>query len=738
MFVPFTGIFGVAVRDASDTFMNLKVPKLGTVPTRSEILNSRGKLIAYYYPDHKYRVPVSYSYIAPVMRNAIVAIEDSRFYQHGAIDPRGTLRAIVNDLEHKNVQGGSDLAQQYIKNALVLTAPNAQAAAEDAAPTAERKIRELRMAAIVEHELSLNQLLASYLNVAYFENSAYGIQVAAERYFNTTAHKLTLPEAAMLAGMVENPTADDPFTQPTTTRNRRNVVLARMAQLKYITKQQAAAAESTKLNLHPSTIPLQTGCLSASAAPEAFFCDFVVAKLRVDNFYSKIWKELNTTGGLKIYTTLNVQDQRAATHAVNYVEPGWGGQFNPGHNADAEVLIQPGTGKVRAIAENRRYGTGPNATTVDYAVDSKYDGGAGVQQGSSAKVFTLITALKQGIPFGFSMKITAPESISPYFSCKGAESSYPNLQDAEGPTKGTEAFTLYNGTTQSINIFYAQLEQKVGLCQVVKTAVSMGAHRATGQSLFAAVGNPHRPIKTDYQEPADDNPSFTLGSGAYMSPMTMADVYATVAARGVYCKPIVIQTIVAQGGKKLPVESAGCHRVFSAAVADAASHILQGVITSGTAASPSRAIGRPAAAKTGTGDHGDFADFGGYTPQLAAYVSVFNPLNQFTWGAMVGSHADYRDIGGGFGSGSFTQMFGDDAPGATWQITFLHADLGPVQNFVPVPLTSPFYSAGSGVNSPKPPSKKHGGGGGGGGHGPGPGGGGGPGPGAGGGGGGGH
>ena len=732
--VPFTGVLGVAVRDASNTFLTLKVPALGQVPTRSEILDSQGKLIAYYYPAHKYRVPVSYNDIAPVMRNAIVAIEDSRFYEHGAIDPRGTLRALVNDLEHKNVQGGSDLAQQYVKNALVLTAPNATAAAQDAAPTAERKIRELRIAANVEHELTPHQLLAAYLNVAYFENQAYGIQVAAERYFNTTAKNLTLTEAAMLAGMVENPTADDPFTQPAQARSRRNVVLARMAQLKYITSQQAAAAEQTGLRLHSSTIPLQTGCLSASATPEAFFCDFVLAKLRVDKFYSKVWNQLNTTGGLKIYTTLNMRDQHAADFATNYVEPDRGGLFNPGHNADTEVMIQPGTGKVRAIAENRGYGTGRGQTTVDYAVDQKYDGGTGVQQGSSAKIFTLLTALKQGLPFGFSQSITAPETISPYFSCKGVESTYPNLQDAEGPTlKGSETFTLYNGTTESINVFYARLEQKVGLCNVVKTAVSLGAHRATGQSLLAAVGNPKHPIRTGYQAPADDIPSFTLGSGAYMSPMTMADAYATVAANGIYCKPVPIQSIVTAGGKSLPVEGAGCHRVLPAPVAEAANHILQGVLVSpGTAAG--RGIGRPAAAKTGTGNHGDFADFAGYTPNLAAYVSVFNPLNQFTFGAMVGQNANYRDIGGGLGSGSGGQMFGDNAPGATWEISFLHAALGTVDDFAPLPPNSSFFSAGTGVNSPKPPSKKHGGGGGPGpGHGHGPGGGPGPGPGPGGG-----
>jgi membrane peptidoglycan carboxypeptidase len=707
--VPFTGIFSVAVRDASNTFLTLKVPKLGKVPSRSEILDSQGKLIAYYYPDHKYRIPVSYNYIAPVMRNAIVAIEDSRFYHHGALDPRGTLRAVVNDLEHKNIQGGSDLAQQYIKNALVLTAPNAQAAAADAAPNIERKIRELRMAADVEHELTPDQLLAAYLNVAYFENSAYGIQVAAERYFNTTSHQLTLPEAAMLAGMVENPTADDPMTQAAQAKSRRNVVLARMAQLGYITKQRAAAVEKTGLGLHTSTIPLQTGCESNSAANEAFFCDYALAVLRVDPFYSKVWNELNTTGGLKIYTTMDERDQQAATRAVNYVQPAWGGMYNNNHDADVEVLIQPGTGRIRAIAENRRYGTGRGQTTVDYAVDEKYDGGLGVQQGSSAKLFTLLTALKQGIPFGFSMHVSAPANLGPYYSCRGQPSYFNGLMNAEGPGKGT--FTLYNGTTQSINVFFAQLEDKVGLCNDVKTAVSLGVHRATGGSLLRRGGG---------MPPADDLPSFTLGSGADIAPMTMADAYATVAGRGIYCRPMAISSIATAGGKHLAVESAGCHRVLSAAVADAATHILQGVITSGTAASPSRAIGRPAAAKTGTGNDGDYTAFGGYTPSLAGYVSVFNPddpttNNDFITGRMIPPHDCYRETYGGL-SCPGGQMFGDDAAGATWQLTFLHAALGPPIGFVPVPVDSPFYSSGDGVNSPKPPSKK-GGGGGNGGHG---------------------
>jgi membrane peptidoglycan carboxypeptidase len=707
--IPFTGLIGVATRDAAQTFNDLPVPALGHVPTRSEILDSRGHLIAYYYPGGIYRIPVAYDNISPVMRNAIVAIEDSRFYLHGAMDPRGTFRAFVNDMKHEPVQGGSTLAQQYVKNALILTSRSKSAQQAAAADTPERKIRELRIAATVEHEMTKPQLLAAYLNVAYFENNAYGVQVAAERYFRTSAKDLTLTQSAMLAGMVENPAADDPLSHPIHAKQRRNTVIARMAQLGYITKAQAAAAYKKPLGLHTSTIPLQTGCYAHSARHEAYFCDYVLAVLRRDAYYKKVYSKLNTTGGLKIYTTMNARDQKAAQNAVNFIVPDHSATYNSNHNADAEVLIQPKTGRVRAIAVDRHYGIGAGDNNIDYAVDARYDGGAGVQTGSSSKLFTLITALKQGVPFGYAQHVVSPATIGPYYNCKGQYSGMYSLHNAEGSDKGN--FSLYTGTTQSINVFYAGLEKKVGLCNVVKTAVSMGVHRADGRSLLKAIGKPYH---KGYQESADSLPSFTLGA-VYVSPMSMAAAYATVAARGIYCKPVAISRITAPGGKDLPVESAGCRRVFSAAVADAASHILQGVISSGTATN--RSIGRPAAAKTGTADSGTYAAFGGFTPTLAGYVSVFNPLNPTNpAGEMMGAHSCYREVSGGESCPG--QMFGDNAPGATWQMTFLHAALGPVRDFVAVPGDSPFYSEGNGVIAPNPPKKKkpggpgHGGGGG--------------------------
>jgi membrane peptidoglycan carboxypeptidase len=296
--VPVVGLTGVIARNAANTFNTLKVPSLGQIPSRSEILTANGKLIAYYYPNNLYRVPVSFNQIAPVMRNAIVAIEDSRFFLHGAFDVRGTIRALANNLGGHSTQGGSTLAQQYVKNALILTATTKQEQAAAVADTTARKLRELRMAAAVENEMTKNQLLAAYLNAAFFDNNAYGIQVAAERYFSTSALNLNLRQSALLAGVVENPAAYDPLANPSAALARRKVVLERMADLGYITRAQAHATEKLSLGLRPSTLPLDQGCTARSAANEAFFCDYVLAVMRSDPAYAKAYSALKTSGDM--------------------------------------------------------------------------------------------------------------------------------------------------------------------------------------------------------------------------------------------------------------------------------------------------------------------------------------------------------------------------------------------------------------------------------------------------------
>ena len=245
---------------------------------------------------------------------------------------------------------------------------------------------------------------------------------------------------------------------------------------------------------------------------------------------------------------------------------------------------------------------------------------------------------------------------------------------------------------------------------MVKTATQLGMTRADGVSLLTK--DPNLPAGNNLS--ADNYPSFTLGS-MYVSPMDMADAYATIDAHGIYCTPTAIMKITDAQGKNLPVLSPGCHRVLRAGVADAADYVLQGVLGGGGTAG-NRGIGIPAAAKTGTANGGYYAAFAGFTPLLTAYVSVFNPLHPTTTGAMVGCPgSDYRELNSNYPSCP-GQMFGDNAPGATWQMTFLALHLQPVQ--FTYPPQYPFFDLGNGFASPKPPPppKHHGGGGGNGGH----------------------
>ena len=728
--LPAVGAVGLTVKSGTDKFNNLPAGTLGSLPIRSQLVGAGGHVLAYFYPRGIDREPVSYDQIAPVMRDAIVAIEDSRFYQHGAIDVKGTVRALVNDLQHKSVQGGSTLTQQYVKNVLILTAPNTQMAQQATSDTISRKIKELRLAIEVEKKQTKNEILADYLNAAFFGtfagNQAVGIQAAAERYFGTTAAKLTLPEAALLAGMVENPAQYNPITSAPDAIKRRNVVLARMAQLHYITQATAVQVGNQPLGLHLT--PLQTGCTSSAASQAAFFCDYVVAAMQHDKAYSKAWKVLNTTGGLTITSTLNGQDQAAATAAVNYMVPPPPDGANPGGNAATEVLVQPGTGFIRAIANDRPYGMGPHQSTIDYGVNTQYDGSPdGVQTGSSSKLFVLLTALEQGVPFGFPQTVSTPATVTGFTDCQGQPAGGGNMSSLtpgqyipvgsyqlinDSPTeKG--AFTLYTATAQSVNVYFAMLERKVGLCNVVKTADQLGVTRFDGKSLLA----PDNVPGIGHLPPADQVPAFTLGA-VNVSPMSMAAAYATVAARGVYCKPIAIHAITTRTGAKLPVESAGCHQAIPPGVADAASYVLQSVLVNGTAGG--LGIGRPAAGKTGTSDDFTYAAFGGYTPDLTGYVSVFNPVNAF-------QHPMSGYPGSCWRGGCSGQMFGADAPAHIWQMTFLHSALAnPPANFVMADINPGLWSMGNGQSNPvqKKPGKGGNGGGGPGGGGGGPGGGG--------------
>jgi len=704
--LPVVAATGILVRNTADKITATSL-NATTLPARSAIYDRDGHLITYVYgvdlgPKEKYnglnRQPVSYAQISPNMLRAIVAIEDDRYWQHGAIDFQGTLRAIVNDLQSKPVQGGSTIAQQYVKNVLLLSSLGNPAAEQAAiADNLSRKYTELRMALDVAHKMSKQEILAGYLNDAYFGQGAYGIEAAAETYFHTTAGKLSLTQAALLAGTVENPSQYDPDLNPVDALARRNHVLTRMMQTHVLSPAAEAAASAMPLGLHPGTA--QSGCSAPTVGNYGFFCDYVIHTLMLDKDLGATPEDraqLLSTGGLRIDTTVSQQDQNAATNAVNFVVPQHSKTYNPGHNADVEVVLTPGTGQIVAIAEDRPYGTGSGQTVVNYGVNTQYGGLNGVQTGSSSKLFTLLTALKQGIPFGFTQTVPFKTTVTGYTDCSGApagtsDSGQPGawtVVNASPADHGT--YSLYTGTTASINTFFAQLEQKVGLCNVVKTAVDLGMTRADGRSLFSGDG--------PGQYAADQTPSFTLGS-INVSPMSMAAAYATVASGGVYCAPVAITNITDPDGESFKVPSAGCHRALSPDIADAANYILQGVLGSGgTGAGLALDNGYPAAGKTGTsnvasGGGTPYAAFAGYTTNLVSYTSVFNPISP-TIDTMGGNNSCYRDFNGILECPG--AMYGANAPGSTWHATFEHANLGHLRNFQSLSPSSPLWSQGDG------------------------------------------
>jgi membrane peptidoglycan carboxypeptidase len=715
MVLPVVAASGILVRNTADK-VTATALNITNLPQRSAIYDRDGHLITYLYGvdegrgmDYQgvNRQPVAYSDISQNMLQAIVAIEDDRYWQHGAIDFQGTLRAVVSDLEGNSVQGGSSIAQQYVKGVLVLANLGNPAAEQAAiAGNLSRKYTELRMALDVAHRMSKQDILAGYLNDAYFEQGAWGVEAASETYFGVRSSKLTLTQAALLAGIVENPSRYDPVTNPAIALERRNTVLGRMKDTGVLSAAAEAKALKAPLGLHMA--PVQSGCSAPTVGDNGFFCDYVIHTILLDKDLGATPEDrarMLATGGLQIRTTVSPQDQLAETTAVNYVVPQWSNTYNPGHNADVEVAVTPGTGEIMAIAEDRTYGTNGGQTVVDYGVNSQYGGLAGVQTGSSSKLFTLLTALEQGVPFGYTDTVPYSTTITGYTDCKGAPAGYdPNagigawhVVNASSGDKGT--YSLYTGTTASINTFYARLEQKVGLCNVVKTAMSLGVTWADGRSLLQAepvyVGNKI----VQWLPTADQTPSFTLGA-VTVSPLSMAAAYAAVAANGVYCSPVAISSITDNDGDSLPVPSAHCHQAIAPEAAEAANYILQGVLGSGgTAAGLGGINGYQAAGKTGTsnvdGNGTPYAAFAGYTTNLASFTSVFNPISP-TGNTMWGPSACYRTEFSGLDCPG--EMFGANAPGSTWHMTFDHANLGHSRPFPQLPFGSSLYSRGNGQN----------------------------------------
>jgi len=642
--IPFAGVVGIGARDVAKGMDNLPT-ELKTEPLaqKTKILDSKGNLIATMYDENRVNVPLSQ--ISRTMIKSIIAIEDSRYYEHGALDLRGTLRALVtNQASSGVVQGGSSITQQMVKLTLLSqakTRAEKKAATDD---TYERKIRELRYAIAYEENYSKDWILERYLNIAYFGDGAFGVQSAARHYFDVNARKLDLRQSAMLAGLVKNPTGYDPTNSPDEAIKRRNVVLDRMAELNVITREKAAQTKDMPLGLHVKKS--KNGCVY-SRAP--FFCDYVTNVLMKDRALGKTpeeRKKVLRSGGLTIRTTLDLGMQAAADRSVS-------AHVYPTDSAIGGLaMVEPGSGNVRALAQSRPMGSKKKAgqTYLNYVVPQRYGDSAGFQAGSTFKAFVLATALREHVPPSFSLNVPAQASIdmNKYQTCAkgGGEEPYASSEiwdpanfDFKGGT-----YDMYTGTQHSVNTFFAQLELVTGICKPYKLAKAMGV------DLTSPHGDKHG-------NGAERVPTFTLGV-VNTSPLEMAEAYATFAARGEHCASRPVTAIEDSAGTLLKEYPPNCTQVLPTAVADTVSDILKGVMEPG-GFGQYISTAQQDAGKTGTTQDGKAVWFVGYTPNMAA-ASMVAGANQYGQPIPLGN----QTVGGQYissasGSGVAGPLWGD-------------------------------------------------------------------------------
>ncbi|WP_415948324.1 transglycosylase domain-containing protein [Streptomyces sp. KLOTTS4A1] len=631
--MPAAGVLGLAAKGSVEEFdeipANLKQPPL---MQRTTITDANDKPIATVFARDRTLVPLKD--ISPYMQKAIVAIEDSRFYEHGAVDLKGILRAVNENARSGGVsQGASTLTQQYVKNVFVEQAMNdAEKFREATEQTIGRKIRELKFAIQLEKELGKKKILENYLNITFFGQQAYGIEAASHRYFSKSAKDLNLPQAAMLAGIVQSPSRYDPINDEQEAKKRRNVVLQRMVATGDISQEEADEAQASELGLKVSQP--KNGCITSTMGA-AFFCDYVeqvfldspafgdTREERVEK-----WKR----GGMRIRTTLDPKAQKSVQASLkNHV-------YQKDDVASAITLVEPGTGRILAMGQSRPYGGNAkkNETVINYSVDKRMGDSQGFPSGSTFKPFVAAAAIEQGLPL--NQTYAAPYEM-PYPSpIQGCETTYKNINDEKIPNENSSEvgpYSLKEAMKLSVNTYFIEMLAEIGMCPVVDMTKKLHVTQGSG-------------------EPISEQPSpLTLGTDS-VSPLTMASAYATFANRGTYCSPIAIESITDAEGKALEVPKSTCEQAMSVETADAINTLLSDVIDSGTGQSAGL-TGRHNAGKTGTTDGRRNAWFVGYTPNLSGAVWVGSPTQSVKM--------ENIWIGGVYRQ----KVFGGQVPGPIWR-----------------------------------------------------------------------
>ncbi|WP_081687455.1 transglycosylase domain-containing protein [Glycomyces tenuis] len=601
-------------------------------PLTSYVYAADGEtLVSLFYDE--FRREVSLDEVAPVMQQAIVAAEDSRFYEHNGVDYRGIMRAAVANQSSGGVeQGASTITMQYVRGALQLNAESIDEVIEATEQTATRKLREARLAMAVEEQLSKDEILERYLNQVYFGHNAYGIFAASQVYFSKHPSELEVHEAAMLAALVQAPSSYDPITSDQSAAlTRRNWVLDRMVEVDYLSRGDASEVRGLPIELDTSDPPNSCIGVEGTTSDYGFFCDYFRRWWRAQDAFGETpadrEKELRQ-GGYTVITSLDPDLQELANDTVNDAK----GQDNP--LAHGAVVMEPGTGRIQALGLNRTFSydqsdNGPHSNpsydkkgNYPNTVNPVLGGGptGGYQAGSTFKIFTMLAALDEGYTLDYdiySPNRVATSFVSSTTACGG------HWCPKNGSASMAGNRDMWSGFGMSVNTYFAQLIDRVGADKTVEMAERMGLQwRSEGDAYYAS------------EERRAGWGPFTLGVSD-VQPIEMTNVFNTLAAEGEYCEPIPVLRVIDPNGQELDVASPRCHQELDEDIARAATDAGRCVTEQarrgaqcgewGTSAVVGEIVDRPVAGKSGTTDGDRASWFLGYTPQLTVGAFMADP-----------------------------------------------------------------------------------------------------------------
>ncbi|CAH0267613.1 MULTISPECIES: transglycosylase domain-containing protein [unclassified Arthrobacter] len=629
LLVPAAAVSGSAASGSIQFFDTLPAELKVDPPSQSTtILASDGSVIANLYAENRTRV--SLDQMSPHIKDAIIAIEDSRFYEHGGVDTTGILRALVSTARG-NKQGASTITQQYVNN-VINSSLEAEGKGDEVLLNGVNKgvgdkLREMKLAIALEKKFTKEQILEGYLNIVFFNRDAYGIEAASKFFFSTTAKDLTLAQAALLAGVVNSPSYYDPITNPENAKVRRDLVLSAMLTQGKIKQADYDAAVATPVETKV-TQPRQ-GCAYSQTAP--YFCDYVLHLLLNNPAYGADAAERERKifrGGLTIKTTL---DPNAQAVAQGQVDASAGA--NPDKWGASLVSVQPGSGKIISMAQNTVWfpAEGKFDQTQNFNVDSQdakgndLNGLGGFQPGSTMKPFTFAEWLNEGKSMStqlngavrrytqnFPWRNTCP---APTVGWYDATNGTHDLQNAE---EGYYKYmSVVDGLANSINTITFATAAQVDLCGIQKIVDAVGIHGG-----LPSADNPNPQV-----------PMTTLGNligSTQTAPLTMASAFATFANDGKYCEPIAIDSVTDATGAQLPAQTPNCRDAIKPEVAHGVAYAMQEVLNRGSGSLIQPRISTrttfPIAAKTGTNDTNSSTWVAGYTKGLATATWFGDPL----------------------------------------------------------------------------------------------------------------